>query len=88
MYQFFLIFSGEEIHDSYGAVYYHMEKAERIQYLKVGFTWIGSGIEWHQKSQSLSATVFLYMSPPAIFTELVYKLFHSVIDHNIRRAAD
>ena len=38
MYQFFLIFSGEEIHDSYGAVYYHMEKAERIQYLKVGFT--------------------------------------------------
>ena len=31
---------GEEIHDSYGAVYYHMEKPERQQYLKVSISFI------------------------------------------------
>ena len=28
---------GEELHDTYGAVFYHMDKAERQHYLKVFF---------------------------------------------------
>ena len=29
---------GEELHDTYGAVFYHMDKGERQHYLKVSHT--------------------------------------------------
>jgi len=39
--------AGEELHDSYGAVYYNMEKIERQKYLKVQLAIIFWNIQTH-----------------------------------------
>lgn len=37
---------GEELHDTYGALFYHMEKSERLHYLKVSTCFASINSAW------------------------------------------